>query len=189
MYSFKTAVIYQRAPRENPSIRDFSVRVIPLKDADATDEVFAKISIACHQLLKPHNICSKYCECKSKVVNDMMKAGFIKIKEIVCKSWQKFVQMGSDHEFQAKISDLGTIQMYVQDEDRLGIEFLDVKDHPYQETLLLDNEHLRTLITDLSKVVAFKKIKLFKISNARALKFVNPNFLKLFDSLEFGVSF
>ena len=187
--SSKNAAIYQRASRESPSIEDFSARVILLKDADATDEVFAKMSIACHELLKPHKICNKYCECKSKIEENTVKIGTLEYKEVVCKSWQKFVQLGSNPEFQEKVSELETIQMYVQDEDRNGIEFVDVKDDPYIESLISEDEHLRTLIIDLSKVVAFKKIKFFEISNATALKFVNPNFFKLFDSLEYGVSF
>ena len=188
--SFKDAAIYQKAARESPSIGNFSARVIPLKDANATDEVFAKMSIACHELLKPHKICNKYCDCKSKRTESYtFMGGITEYKEIMCKSWLKFVQLGSDHEFQAKVSELETIRMHVQDEDRNGIEFVDVKDDPYTESLISEDEHLRTLIIDLSKVVAYKKIKFFEISNATALKFVNPNFFKLFDSLDYGVSF
>ena len=187
---FKNAAIYQRASRENPSIGDFSARVIRLQDANTIDPIFAKMSTVCHELLTPHKICNKYCECKSKTDESYtIMAGIMEYKEIVCKSWEKFVQLGSDPKFQAKVNEFETIQMYIQDEDKNGIEFVDVKDYPYQETLISQNENLRTLVIDLSTVVAFKKIKFLEISKATALKFVNPNFFKLFDSLEFGVRF
>ena len=172
--SFKNAVIYQRASRENPSIGDFSTRVISLKDADVIDSVFAKMLTACHDLLTPHIICNKHCECKS-MMNEYRTGEY---KEIVCKSWQK-----------AKVAEFEKIQMYVQDDDRNGIEFVDVKGHPCPDSKISENEHLRTLVIDISEVVTFKKITFFEISKASALKFVNPNIFKLFDSLDDGVRF
>ena len=49
--SIKNAAIYQRAPREDPAISDFSVRVISLQDADTIDPVFAQMSFVCMALI------------------------------------------------------------------------------------------------------------------------------------------
>ena len=110
-------------------------------------------------------------------------------KEIVCRSWQKFAQLGSDPGFHTKNMAFKNIWMRIHDENRNGIEFVDVKGHPSPEPMILQDQHLRTLIIDLSEVVAFKNITFLEISKASALKFVNQNFFKLFNSLDDSVKF
>ena len=80
-------------------------------------------------------------------------------------------------------------RMKIKMELSLLMSWVDVKDHPYQESMISENEKLRILIIDISKIVAFKKTKFFKISKASALKFVDPNFLSaLIHSISVSVS-
>ena len=49
--STKNSAIYQGAPRQDPSISDFSARVIHLKDANIIDPIFVQMSFVCMALI------------------------------------------------------------------------------------------------------------------------------------------
>ena len=119
-------------------------------------------------------ICNQYCQCLS----------YYDTKAITCQSWEKFVGLGSDPRFHAKI-----IEMTIHDGNKNGVEFLDVKDHPCQEAVIAEKEKLRTLVIDLSKVVGFKNVTRLNMSQIAAVKFVNPHFFKLFKFLSWGIFF
>ena len=130
-------------------------------------------------------VCEQYCECRS------YNLGY-SYKKIICLSWEKFVKLGSDPRFRAekkKDSRYWTMFIRLQDKSSNGIEFVDVKDHPCQETITAKKENLRTLVIDLSKVVGFKNVTAFEISQSVALKFLNPHFFKLFKFLSGGIIF
>ena len=91
--------------------------------------------------LPREKICNRYCECKSKETEYM-----IKYEEIVCNSWEKFIQLGSDPGFYSKDTAFRRIWMYIHDNDRNGIEFIDVKDHPHEESMISENQQLKTLL-------------------------------------------
>ena len=112
--------------------------------------------------------CNDYCRCS---IEDDNVFG----NSVICSSWENFIQVGRSVASYA----LSAASVFVSDPDQDGIEFIDVKDQPSEETEMVNNAGLRRLVVDPDQM-HYSRIREIKISNDKTLKFINPNFFKIF---------
>ena len=106
---------------------------------------------------------------------------------IVCESWLRFVKLGSHPEFRPPKTARLKLTQKKYWRPNLNTEFIDVKDHETPESVIAKKENLTTLTVDIDKLVAFKEITNVEITEAPALKLINPNFFRIFKSLSRGL--